>query len=321
MQARRTAGDLTEIVLPEPSPSADDEVMHWPSHMGKGGTRLCALDEGLLLGITQGSLHRPTRIAAEQPSCLVNLCFVVDGEIGAEPEAPLPALRGGAGVAFAWLLPQTTSTTELSQCHRLAAIDLSVSREFVQGWAETWQLSLPDAWRRAVEGRDVPLIETGGMPPSALGHARQLIGQAGVTPLQRLRRESMALELLSEYLFARVEAQRRTPAGRQLAPIELERALAAASRLAGRLEDPPGINEIAREVGLSGSRLKLAFRQLFGCGVYGYVKALRLEAARCALIEGQQVKSAALTVGYTKAGHFARQFRDRFGIAPGRYGA
>lgn len=306
--------------MPEPHALLHDDVMHWPSHMGQGATRLCALDEGLLLGVTQGSLHRPTRIASEQPSCLVNLCFVVDGELGAEFETPLPALRGGAGVAFTWLLPQTSWTTELSQCRRLAAVDLSVSREFVLAWGETWQLSLPDAWRRAVEGRDVPLIEAAGMPPAMIGHARRLVGQEGQTPLQRLRRESMVLELLSQYLFARVEAQRRTPASRKLAPIELERALDAASRLANRLQDPPGVNEIAREVGLSGSRLKLAFGQLFGCGVYGYVKALRLEAARCALIEGQQVKSAALSVGYTRAGHFARQFRDRFGIVPGRYG-
>lgn len=306
--------------MPDPSSLSQDDVMHWPSHMGQGATRLCALDQGLLLGVTQGSLHGPTRIAAGQPSCLVNLCFVVDGQLGAEPEAPLPALRGGAGAAFAWLLPQTTWTTELSQCHRLAAVDLSVSREFVLSWAETWQLSLPDAWRRAVEGADVPLIEAGGMPPAMLGHARRLVGQQGHTPMQRLRRESMVLELLSQYLFARVQAQRRTPLRRRLSPIELEQALDAASRLANRLQDPPGVNEIAREVGLSGSRLKLAFGQLFGCGVYSYVKALRLEAARCALIEGQQVKAAALSVGHARAGHFARQFRDRFGIVPGRYG-
>lgn len=321
MQVRRTAGDLIEIGMPEPHALSHDDVMQWPAYMGQGATRLCALDEGLLLGVTQGSLHRPTRIAAEQPSCLVNLCFVVNGKLGAEPEAPLPALRGGAGAAFAWLLPQTSWTTELSQCHRLAAVDLSVSREFVLGWAESWQLSLPDAWRRAVEGRDVSLIEAGGMPPAMLGHARRLVAQEGQTPLQRLRRESMVLELLSDYLFARIDAQRRTPARRKLAPLELEQALDAASRLAHRLQDPPGVNEIAREVGLSGSRLKLAFAQLFGCGVYGYVKALRLEAARCALIEGQQVKAAALSVGYTRAGHFARQFRERFGIVPGRYGS
>lgn len=305
--------------MPDPHSLSQDDVMHWPSHMGQGATRLCALDDGLLLGVTQGSLHKPTRIAAEQPSCLVNLCFVVDGQFGAEPESPLPALRGGAGAAFAWLLPQTRWSTELSQCHRLAAVDLSVSREFVLAWAETWQLSLPDAWRRAVEGSDVPLIEAGGMPPAMLGHARRLVGQLGQNSMQRLRRESMVLELLSEYLFARVEAQRRTPASRKLAPLELEKALDAASRLANRLQDPPGVHQIASEVGLSGSRLKLAFGQLFGCGVYGYVKALRLEAARCALIEGQQVKAAALSVGHARAGHFARQFRDRFGIVPGRY--
>jgi len=309
-----------EIDMPDPHSLFQDDVMHWPSHMGQGVTRLCALDDGLLLGVTQGSLHRPTLIAAEQPSCLVNLCFVVDGQLGAAPESPLPSLRGGAGAAFAWFLPQARCTTELSQCDRLAAVDLSVSREFVLAWAETWQLSLPNAWISAVEGSDVPLIEVGGMPPAMLGHARLLVNQQGQTSMQRLRRESMVLELLSEYLFARVEAQRRTPANCKLAPIEIERALDAASRLANRLQDPPGVNEIAREVGLSGSRLKLAFSQIFGCGVYSYVKALRLEAARCALIDGQQVKAAALSVGYTRAGHFARQFRERFGIVPGRYG-
>lgn len=318
MRVRRTAGDLTEISLSEPQ-ALHGDVLHWPSYLGEGATRLCTLDDGLLLGVTQGSLHRPVRIATEQPSCLVNLCFVVDGDIGAEPEAPLPALRGGTGAAFVWLLPQSRWTTQLSQCRRLAAVDLSVSREFVLAWSEAWQLSLPGAWRRAVEGHDVPLIEAGAMAPSLLAHARQLVGQAGETPLERLRRESMVLELLSQYLLACIESGRRTPIGSKLAPVEIERALDAASRLAARLQEPPGIHEIAREVGLSASRLTLAFGQLFGCSVPAYVKALRLEAARCALIDGQSVKAAALSVGYARAGHFARQFRDRFGIVPGRY--
>lgn len=318
MQTRVAAVDLTELSLIEPDRS-QDELMPWPAHLGRGSTRLSSLGDGLTLGVTVGSLHRPVRVATEQPSSLVNLCFVAAGEIGAEPDAPLPALSGRTGSAFAWLLPQMRCATKLQQCRQLAAVDLSVSREFVGAWIEAWQVALPKAWQRAIEGQDVPLIEVGGLPPVALFQARQLIAQPGQSAPQRLRRESMALELLSNYLLASADAQRRTPLKRGLSPLELERSLDAASRLALRLAQPPGVAEMAQEVGLSSTRLRLAFRQLFGCGVYGYVKALRLEAARLALAEGRQVKAAALSVGYTKPGHFAREFRERFGIYPGRY--
>lgn len=87
-----------------------------------------------------------------------------------------------------------------------------------------------------------------------------------------------------------------------------------------KMESPPSIMELAREVGINETKLKRGFRQLFGTTVFAHLRQQRMEKAREMLIGGDRnVCEVACSVGYSNASHFARAFQQAFGVNPGSY--
>lgn len=82
----------------------------------------------------------------------------------------------------------------------------------------------------------------------------------------------------------------------------------------------PGLDELARRVGVHEKKLTELFRQQFGLTVYEYVVELRLENARRHLAaSGLQIQLIASRAGYSNASDFSRAFRRHYGIAPRQY--
>jgi AraC family transcriptional activator of pyochelin receptor len=95
-----------------------------------------------------------------------------------------------------------------------------------------------------------------------------------------------------------------------------ERIREARDILLSRLQDPPGLPELARMTGLNPTNLTSGFRQLFGASVFGYLQEHRLQRAHALIDSGEMtVSEAAFHVGYTPA-HFSSLFRKRFGMPP-----
>ncbi len=81
-----------------------------------------------------------------------------------------------------------------------------------------------------------------------------------------------------------------------------------------RLEEPPAISEIAREVGMSARRLEMLFRQHLETGPGTFFLRLRLnEARRLALDTGLTVQEIAVRTGFSGPSTLARAFKNGFG--------
>ncbi len=122
-------------------------------------------------------------------------------------------------------------------------------------------------------------------------------------------------DLLLEFLtaLANSASPRSGPVTRALA----DRIHAAAESLKRRLENPPTLPALAREVGLSETTLKRGFRQVFGTTPFAYLRARRLEHAHALLAAGEAtVLEAAAIVGYSNPSNFAAAFRRQFGVNP-----
>lgn len=109
-----------------------------------------------------------------------------------------------------------------------------------------------------------------------------------------------------------------TPAADQApAPAPDARLLRAAAILRMRMQHPPGIEALAREVGLSPAALKRGFPAAFGSPPYAWLRRERLIEAR-RLIEQTALPIAdiAHSVGLAAGGHFAAACRQLFGKEP-----
>jgi AraC-like DNA-binding protein len=89
--------------------------------------------------------------------------------------------------------------------------------------------------------------------------------------------------------------------------------------LESRLDNPPSLEELAAQVGMSVTSFKSVFSRIYGMPPFAYLRDLRLERAMCLLQnEGLRVTEAALEVGYNNLSHFAKIFEARFGLTPSR---
>lgn len=86
------------------------------------------------------------------------------------------------------------------------------------------------------------------------------------------------------------------------------------------MAEPPGLQELADQVGLTLKRLKLGFKQIYGDSVYGFLLDYKMESARKMLDSGAyNVNEVGLKVGYSTSSHFIAAFKKKFGTTPKKY--
>ncbi|MDX2081491.1 MAG: AraC family transcriptional regulator [Terrimicrobiaceae bacterium] len=92
----------------------------------------------------------------------------------------------------------------------------------------------------------------------------------------------------------------------------------AVKRILNRdLENPPALQEIAREVGCSPFYLSRIFSEETGTTISRWLRGARLDLAAARLRSGKfNVTEAAMSVGYSSLSHFSKAFAGRFGHCP-----
>jgi len=80
------------------------------------------------------------------------------------------------------------------------------------------------------------------------------------------------------------------------------------------------IREIAQKVGMNEFKLKNGFRELFGNGVYEYLRSERMQTARALLTDsGRSIKEIASMTGYRSVNSFIKAFKKMYGVTPGDF--
>ena len=86
------------------------------------------------------------------------------------------------------------------------------------------------------------------------------------------------------------------------------------------MAEPPSLQELSTEIGLSLKKLKEGFKQIYGDSVYSFLFDYKMEYARKLLDSGEfNVNEVGLKVGYSTASHFIAAFKKKFGTTPKKY--
>ena len=135
-------------------------------------------------------------------------------------------------------------------------------------------------------------------------------------PLARLLYRTKVQELLYA-LFVRLLARAPTPTI-AVGQADAERIFALEAAVLTDLSVPPQLPALARQSGLSLTKMKQLFRQVFGASIYDYYQAARLrEAAR--LLHSLSVAETGYALGFTNLSHFARLFEKYYQVKPKQY--
>ena len=86
------------------------------------------------------------------------------------------------------------------------------------------------------------------------------------------------------------------------------------------MAEPPGLQELADEIGLNLKNLKMGFKQIYGDTVYGFLFDYKMDFARKLLDSGSyNVNEVGLQIGYSTGSHFIAGFKKKFATTPKKY--
>ena len=136
------------------------------------------------------------------------------------------------------------------------------------------------------------------------------------TPLPALLYQTRAQELIY-FLFARL-LSRKTGVALSINQEDVKKIYQVRASILADLSAPPKLSELARHIGMSSTKMKQLFRQIFGDSIYNYFQVERMnEAAQ--LLKDFSVSQVGYRIGFSNLSHFTRLFEKHHQMKPKRY--
>lgn len=297
---------------------ADSGRLRIPEALGTGSIVRTKLRPGMELIVAEGCLDREQTLRFETDVPMVELSFCIQGSSDIVMSGtPLHVRENNSQLAF---MRRLDAEMRYPAGSRMLACEIRMAefvfRELMGGadGDEGWDI------RRLTEAGAVRVFQQSILPSEQL-LVHQLLSCPYEPPLRKMHMEGKALELLAVYL-QRCLLDRDGPQpknGKGLRRTDLDRVRAAAEMLVAQMDQPPSLLELSRQAGISDSKLKTGFKELYGTTVFGYLRDRRMEQALF-LLENERigVYEAAIAVGYSNPSHFAAVFREKYGFNPGQ---
>ncbi len=169
------------------------------------------------------------------------------------------------------------------------------------------------------DNKDKKYYKDGKISPSMAIALNQLINYNLNQSIKNLYFKGKAYELLSLYF------NRSEDANIEQCPFLVDESNVIKIRKAkdiviSRMAEPPSLQELADEIGLSLKKLKEGFKQIYGDTVYSFLFDYKMEVARKLLESGEHnVNEVGHKVGYSTSSHFIAAFKKKYGTTPKKY--
>lgn len=190
---------------------------------------------------------------------------------------------------------------------------------------------IPDGWAYRMTYPDVPVLadiadELGG-PRGVVSFPKPVVyDSAALEAFLAAHRaaeqgaDPLAASSLLRVAYGRLLRAHALP-GREHRPYSTSPRAVAAAREALHLRaaEPPTLEALAAEVGMSPFALLRAFRAELGLPPHAYVNQVRVREAKRLLDAGQPPAEVAVLVGFADQAHLSRHFKRIYGVPPGAY--
>lgn len=171
----------------------------------------------------------------------------------------------------------------------------------------------------SLENRDKQYYKDAPLTPSMVIVLNQLINFNIAPSIRPLYSKGKAYELLSLY-FNRTEDANVEQCPFLLDEENVLKIRKAKDIVIANMAEPPSLQDLSREIGLSLKKLKEGFKQIYGDSVYSFLFDYKMEHARRLLDTGDyNVNEVGLKVGYSTSSHFIAAFKKKFGTTPKKY--
>lgn len=299
-----------------------DTYWEWPDDYGSGYHGAIKIRPGLILRVGNYQIMEPVEFTYEVEHNYIDFEYGIKGlsfqrvyqerdkkdYIYSQGKYSLQYLPGFEGIA------KFKSSCFIQAVSMLVSIDLI--RSFMEG---SYDL-LPERLKNIVANEKIlrPFFVSAKTPEKINSIINEIFFCSYKDPLRRVFLEGKALELFSTTMNEIMFKKKIETEQKKIKPSDMEIIHHVKNILEKDLQNPPSLFELAKEAGISHPRLNLFFKQTFGKTVFEYLREERLKKAKLLLNDGKlNVTEVANEVGYTNLSHFAKAFRNHFGLNPG----
>lgn len=122
------------------------------------------------------------------------------------------------------------------------------------------------------------------------------------------------------YILFQQLLQRDAHSQQPINKTDIEMLFVVRTSLLADLGKPPYLPELAAMAGMSETKLKRLFKQVFGDSIYNYFQKSRMEEAAFLLSKGgHSVAQTGYELGFSNLSHFSRLFEKHYGATPKKF--
>jgi len=246
----------------------------------------------------------------------VELCLNLGGSAVLECRGKKTSLAAGSAIFYRVGSEALAAAREAGQRHRF--ITLECRRDWLLRTLAGHDEATEPLLREGLHRANAPTVVSTVRPLSeaAVARCEELWKPPVVPPAQSLWFQARVLELVAEFFYPApdeffCDRQKR---------LARERVARVREILESRLAEPPSLEELSRQVGVSQFYLSRIFSQETRTTIPQFLRQLRMERAATLLQAGtHNVTEAAFAVGYSSLGHFSKNFCEVMGCCPTLY--
>ena len=292
-----------------------------PKGIGGGFMSMIKLRPGLVLGMGRYRLTRNIVCSFKQQWPFVTIgfnpsrdCYAVDAEQGREM---ISFRQGESGMFYYPEWEGMVSVQPGNHTNVNVHIEPSLLDDYMAGQRDRPLTGMQDILNGTA---DQCVYQVSIIPAVADMIIDQVMNCPHNGPLRRLYFEGKALELVTCSIASSVVTEAVPKKNVVVRQGNIERVRHAREMIGQNFQNPPKLLDLARAVGISHSRLNFYFQEMYGTTIFGYIRELRLRHAKSLLDEGcMNVTEVAYEAGYSSPSHFAKSFKDCYGVVPGKY--
>lgn len=122
------------------------------------------------------------------------------------------------------------------------------------------------------------------------------------------------------YLLFSKLVKRYCPTRQSMTNADIDHLYSVRSKILQDLSRPPRISVLARETGMSETKMKVLFKQVFGKSIYNYFQSARMEEAAFLLRQSDfTVSEVGYRLGFSNLSHFSRLFEKHYQTTPKKF--
>lgn len=177
-----------------------------------------------------------------------------------------------------------------------------------------------DTLLQMITSGDQPFIFEEIISPQIQEVGTDIVTANPAKELQDLYYKIKAEELI--YLLFVELLKRQDTSLQRLNIADVKRVYEIKDKLLSDFDTPPRLPELVKLSGMSESKLKRLFKQIFGNSIYSYYQIFRMkQAAYLIKEENLSVSEAGYRLGFSNLSHFTRLFEAHIGVKPKKYSA